>query len=40
MYLCPEVVMTFQKLPILSPNSYDPFEDGARRLEIPTLPLA
>jgi hypothetical protein len=32
--------MTIKKLPILSPNAYDPFEDGARRLEIPALRLA
>jgi hypothetical protein len=34
------VIISSKKLPILSPNSYDPFEDEARSLEIPTLPLA
>jgi hypothetical protein len=32
--------MSSKKLPILSPNSYGPFEDEPRMLEIPTLPLA
>ncbi|SCX03972.1 hypothetical protein DSM25558_0593 [Agrobacterium sp. DSM 25558] len=32
--------MSSNKVPILAPNAYDPFEDEARRLEIPVLPLA
>lgn len=32
--------MSSNKLPILAPNAYDPFEAEARRLEIRPLPLA
>jgi hypothetical protein len=30
-----EVTMSSNKLPILAPNAYDPFEEEARRLELP-----
>lgn len=32
--------MTSNSRPLILPNAYDPFEDEARRLEIPVLSLA
>lgn len=32
--------MTSNFRPLILPNAYDPFEDEARRLEIPGVPLA